>query len=137
MVSHCCWHYWQKFGCLQNCLVILIYEELEIIMVDYFVGFQICLENGEKPTAIINYESCYIYCNHVYVYMHMHTHTYTCMNTCLPECTQIRTDTQTDEQTCDIAASMTVNACRIQCLPTWPSVMSTLISSSGTSAITM
>ena len=72
---------------------------------------------------------------------------YTCMNThmCIqahskhihtypPECTYVGTgtDTQMDKQTCDIAASMTVKACRIQCLPTWPSVMSTLISSSGT-----
>ena len=93
------------------------------------VGFacsQSCLENGEQLTAIINNESCCIYCNYVDVCMYMHTHTYTCMNTCLLECRQIRTHTQThahrhthtDEQTCDIAASMTVKACRIQCLPT-------------------
>ena len=101
-----------------------------------FIGYQICLaENGKQPTGIFNSESCYIHYNIVHMHEHTHVHTSTQQaHTHISTWVYIGTgtDTQMDKQTCDIAASMTVMACRIQCLPTWPSVMSTLILSSGT-----
>ena len=49
---------------------------MEIIMADHFVGFQICLENGEKPTAIINAVFTVIMCMYACTCTHIHTWTH-------------------------------------------------------------